>query len=175
MKNVSRYTDGVYTLTATDANNFTCKFDISFVSKNGQTKVYQKSVVFKADTDNKSYFTDGGVTTSQYELIFTIVESSTPGTYEVYNVKHNGEVIASGDAVASAVNSCINNLTAGDTPILTVNEAFASSGWVFDKWNDGTNDFASLDYNTFKHDVVDDSKKNDAIIYTAKLKTNPTP
>ena len=169
--NPSRYTDSVYTLKAHDNNSgFECDFDISFVSKNQQPKEYEKTVVFKADNDNKSYFFDEGVRTSQYALTFTMVKNSS-NQYEVYCVKHNGKVLAYGTGVENAVNGKITDFTKETDPVLTVNEAYAytttnTTGLVFDKWND----LSSVTYSTFSGQLINNDNSS-VITYTAKLKT----
>ena len=169
ISNVSRYTDGVYKLKAKDTNHFECTFDINFASKNNDTDTYQKKVVFKADSENKSYFeetiNDTKIRTAQYELTFTMVKDGS--TYKVFNVKHNGNVIS------NPGNGILNTLG------FTVNEAYAynqtsnPTGYEFDKWNDGTSD-TTINYNTLVTWATNKSAPY-AKTYTAKLKqrTNP--
>ena len=171
ISNVSRYTDGVYKLKAKDTNNFECTFDINFASKNNDTDTYQKKVVFKADSENKSYFeetiNDTKIRTVQYELTFTMVKDGS--TYKVFNVKHNGNVIS------NPGNGILNTLG------FTVNEAYAydatnnTTGLELDKWNDGSSDFNTTSFDTWLKTKPTLPDKSETKTYTAKLKqrTNP--
>lgn len=171
---VSRYTDGVYTLRATDTNNFTCDFNISFVSKNGVPKIYQKTFIFRADTDNRSYFVDEGVRTSQYEFTFTMVADGE--SYKPYYVKHNGIVVAYGADIETLMNDALEDM---NDNAFQVSEAYIydavnnRAGVEFDKWNDGTDDYtiAQINYDKLSELAADNSSN---VTFTAFLAVPPS-
>ena len=135
ISNPSRYMDCVYRLRAT-YHGFSCDFDVNFVEKNHQPKVYQKTFNFKADTDNLSYFNDelDEVTnrTTIYSFVFTMVKDNN-GLYQVYSVTHNGEVVAEGDTIAASMAEKLSLMQSR----LTVNEAYDEAK-AFDYWSYGS-------------------------------------
>ena len=175
--NPSRYIDGVYTLRA-NYQGLTCDFDIHFASADGTTKEYQKTVVFKADDDNRSYFNEAGGT-SQYAFVFTMVKKTNSEDYYVHTIKHNGVVIATGsendDATTSVIAKTMNDaLSTLKNTTLTVNEAYIGTK-EFDCWNkdnsnqtSGQPDYAAL-VNLVK------TSGEGTITYTAVLKSTSTP
>lgn len=164
---VSRYTDGVYTIKATDPNGLTCEFEITFESKNGQTKEYQKTFIFKADTDNRSYFDDNGVRTAQYGFTFTMVADRTDG-HKVYCVKHNGKVIADGDDIGTVMTEALQTMQRA----FKISEAFAydanahTDGFDSFKWYDGTTEHSSISYSDLRTLALQDQSD---VTYTAVL------
>ncbi len=130
-----RYTDGVYRLRATAPGGFTYDFEINFAGKNHDPKEYEKTFIFKADEENRSYFEENSIRSSQYALTFTMVKDGNGG-YKVYSVKHDGEVVGEGSNISQTMDDTV--LTAMRQALI-VNEAYRSS-ISFDHWDkDGVN------------------------------------
>lgn len=163
--NPTRYTDSVYQLQAS-YDGFTDIFEIRFVAKDHTPKVYEKTIIFKADSDNHSYFNDESNTdvnnrTAQYIFTFTIAEDN--GNRTVYSVKHNGHVIAEISGIETAVNDALATMQSA----FTVNEAYNQ---VFDKWlQDGT-EHESIHYSYLE--TLAKSETPDTVTFTAVLKDN---
>lgn len=170
--NPSRYADGVYRLKAQNTDNFVCEFDIRFMPSNSVTKAYEKTIVFKADDENKSYFDDSGVKTSQYAFTFTMVADGSD--YKVYSVQHNGEVIAQGtdDEIKTSMNNALTALTSGSSHKLTVNEVYRST-WKFKEWTKVGGTTTTINYDALKRLATDGTSTT--VNYEAVLEPIPSP
>lgn len=163
--NPSRYTDGVYRLKATDSLGLKCEFDITFAAKNNQVKSYEKTITFKADDSNMTYFEESGMRSSQYIFTFIVLDD---GGKKVYSVKHNGKVVAQG--TESEIQTAMVTELIKMKNALQVNEAYDPS-WVLDKWKNGSDEIAADDYSNLytalKAKAVADEYP---VTYTAILK-----
>ena len=159
-------------------DGFTTTFLLIMPKKEQIVKTYQRSIVFNADAQNRSYFIDtdsasadtegNTVHTERFELTFTVEVNGASRT--VSYVRHNGRTITAAqiNALLSG-NSLTGDLVPADasgTDWLRVIEGYASTESVQNTWTtDGTDSFIDLDYTILSNIVTDSSI--DAAHYTA--------
>lgn len=154
VNNANLFADQTYVLTAR-YKGFETTFSITFDANSNTTKT-ERTVVFKADADNYSYFVEGGTRISQYSFTFVIDNT----TNAVTEVRHNGTKL---DDPESTYNSMVFN----------INEAYIASKELAG-WNDGsTVQAANMTYSALAGAVL--SSSADTITYTAQIGDITTP
>ncbi|MBQ9460711.1 MAG: hypothetical protein IJU51_02170, partial [Clostridia bacterium] len=157
--NPSRYANGVYKVKAS-YKGLSTETVLFFDDHVNSKDRYQKKFIFKADSENKSYFQDGNTQSTEYEYTFTMTKNTESNKYEVTKITHNGVVVPNSNY--SSIVSTVNNAL----KIQSVYNTFALS-----KWNELEKD--QLTYNNLQESAIYGSK--DPITLTAVLSDGLTP
>ena len=193
VKNVSRYNDEVYKLTA---NYHGHKTDFDFIMSESEKHetLYTRQVIFKSDaanyedtTPNVSYFVDSIIHDSvdnetpvpihcdEYEFTFIILKDKDNGNaVSVYDVRHNGRSIGKSTEWKNIVNDLIN--VNSSESAFEINEGFRTT-YSFDSWlnTSGEGLTASYDYivNNIVGNITSDLTYDTPIVFKAQLRKNP--
>ncbi len=124
----------------------TTDLTLNFKERTHPTKI-TKTVIFKADSDNYSYFEDENERTSEYVYVYTIDSS----TQTVLSITHNGKPVKEADVKIPP------------SDYINVNEAYRSSK-TFSIWE---SDNQSYDLSSF--DLWKGLSGDDTITFTATL------
>lgn len=147
--------------------------DIRFESADHVKKEYEKTIIFKVDDNNRSFFNEEGGT-SQYAFVFTMVKNDQ-NQYVAHTIRHNGIVVASGSNIESQMNAALAVMRSS----LKVNEAYAydpvnlPDGLEFEKWRRGTNYYtdAQMTFSALET-IAKENSNSDSVTISAVLKVH---
>lgn len=137
----------------------TTTFDLTFKQRSEVKRVTKKTVTFRADTANESYFVENGIRTSVLTYDYYIITDSSNET-TIHEVLHDG-VLVDKNNVVNDVNTAFN-----------ISEAYKKIK-DFDEWHSSINTVLINDLNA--QITTGEINYTDGITFTATLKNKTSP
>lgn len=136
--------------------DFTTTFDLAFTQRHETKKLTKKTVTFRVDDSNQSYFNDGGTHTSTMTYTYYILTDSN-NNKTIQAVMHNGTEVTMGTSYQATILSNVNNA-------FKVLDVYTP---MYNKWTSGT---AGVTTDNLDQKLRDTDADN--IVFTATLSTS---